>query len=175
MRIRRKSYRSLNIWCIVINSMIYCISPSSCQVWSPISVKDTFYLGPQLAPDVTNVSRDGGYSALINGKIVWLYDDTECMNLEGTQLSFISNTASVANEPNSNISLVKDFGVTMIGKDDYGRPQYAILADATVGTGGWIPFLPDELEFNMRGTGHERIAICKNSFGNRLLLIENKS
>ena len=124
-------------------------------------VKNITYIGPQSTPEVTNVSRDGGYSVLINGNIVWLYDDTECMGYAGNQLSFVSNTAAYAHQPNKNESTVKDFGVVMVGKDQYGRKEYAILADKTVGTGGWIPFMQDELDFNKQKNGEERVAICE--------------
>ncbi|MCJ1286985.1 hypothetical protein MMC26_006332 [Xylographa opegraphella] len=134
------------------------IVPVLCEPWTQISIKNTTLLGPQLTPDVTNVSRDGGYSALINGNIVWLYDDSECIGYEGNQLSFVSNTAAVAN-PNQNISTVKDFGVVMVGSDNHGRKEYAILANDTVGTGGWVPFQPDELQFNNKMKGRERVAI----------------
>lgn len=130
------------------------------QPWTPIVVKNITYIGPQSSPEVTNVSRDGGNSALINGNIVWLYDDTECMGYAGNQLSFISNTAAYAHQSNKNESTVKDFGVVMVGKDQYGRKEYAILAEKTVGTGGWIPFMQDELDFNKQKNGEERLAIC---------------
>ena len=39
---------------------------------SLVSVKNVTFLGPQLSPDVEDVSRDGGYSVLVNGNIVWL-------------------------------------------------------------------------------------------------------
>ena len=133
------------------------------QAWTPIVVKNVTQLGPQVAPDVTDVSRDGGYSALINGKIVWLYDDTECLDSGGNQLSFVSNTAAYASEPNKNLSILQDFGVQAVGKDKKtGKTDYAILADTTVGTGGWVPFLPDELAFNDKKNGVERVAICES-------------
>ena len=143
----------------MVGLVISAFVPSLCEPWTQISVKNVTILGPQLAPDVTNVSRDGGYSALINGNIVWLYDDTECMGFTGNQLSFVSNTAAIANL-NQNLSTVKDFGVVMVGNDIYGRKEYAILANDTVGTGGWIPFQPDELQFNNKMKGQERVAIC---------------
>lgn len=121
-------------------------------------------LGPQLSPDVTDVSRDGGYTALINGNIVWLYDDTECFDREGAQISFISNTAAYSSQPNVNLSSVTDFGVVDAGKDQNGESKLAILADTTVGTGGWVPFQPDELEFNKQKNGQERVAICSFVF-----------
>ena len=143
----------------MVSLVIFTVVPVFCEPWTQISVKSTTFLGPQLTPDVTNVSRDGGYSALINDNIVWLYDDTECMGYAGNQLSFVSNTAAVAS-PNQNISTVEDFGVVMVGNDNHGRKEYAILANDTVGTGGWIPFQPDELQFNNKMKGRERVAIC---------------
>ena len=131
------------------------------QAWTPIVVKKVTDLGPQLTSDVTNVSRDGGYSALINGNIVWLYDDTECMDSQGNQLSFVSNTAAYANYPDSNVANVADFGVVNLGTNPNGSPKTAILAHTTVGTGGWIPFQPDELQYNEQMNGKERVAICK--------------
>lgn len=120
-------------------------------------VKDVIQLGPQITPDVTRVSRDGGYSVLLDGRIVWLYDDTECMDLGGNQLSFVSNTAAYANDPNKNLSMLQDFGVQATGREK----NYAILADKTVGTGGWISFSDDELYFNKERKAKERVAICK--------------
>ena len=134
---------------------------SSVCCWTPIFVKKVTELGPQISPDVTDVSRDGGYSSLINGNIVWIYDDTECFDQEGTQISFISNTAAYSAQPNQNISNLVDFGVIEVGKDKNGQPKRAILADTTVGTGGWIPFGADELDFNDKRKGQERVAICK--------------
>lgn len=131
------------------------------QAWTPIVVKNVTTLGPQLTPDVTNVSRDGGYSALINGNIIWLYDDTECMDTQGNQLSFVSNTAAYANQPGSDVATVTDFGVVNLGTNPDGSPKTAILAHTTVGTGGWIPFQPDELQYNEQMKGKERVAICK--------------
>lgn len=134
------------------------------ETWTQITVKNMTQLGPQLTPRVTYVSRDGGFSVLVNGAIVWLYDDTECMSFEGAQLSFVSNTAAFADQSSTNISLVQDFGVEMVGEDQYGRKEYAILANTTVGTGGWIPFQQDELEFNKEMQGRERVAICELHF-----------
>ena len=131
------------------------------SMYTPIKIKSIKPLGPQLSPDVTNVSRDGGYSSLVNGRIIWTYDDTECFDESGQQLSFISNTASYSDQPDKNISTVADFGVIEVGKDENGKPKKAILADETVGTGGWIPFQADELDFNNRNKGNERVAICK--------------
>jgi len=152
---------SLDCWVLVFVLTLHATSVLS-QSWTPIIVKSVTQLGPQLTPDVTNVSRDGGHSVLINGNIVWLYDDTECMGFAGDQLSFISNTAAYADQPNTNVSTVQDFGVVMVGEDKYGRKQYAILADKTVGTGGWIPFLQDELDFNNKHRNGQRVAICRS-------------
>ncbi|KAI4222904.1 MAG: hypothetical protein LQ349_007537 [Xanthoria aureola] len=128
--------------------------------WTPIVVKNIVQLGPQITPDVTQVSRDGGYSVLLSGQIIWLYDDTECLDRDGKQLSFVSNTAAYAKEANKNVSMLVDFGVEAVGKDKKtGQTNYAILADTTVATGGWISFSRDELEFNDKRKGVERVAI----------------
>ena len=83
------------------------------------------------------------------------------MDLQGDQLSFVSNTASYQTVNDSNVSAVTDFGVLDLGKDQNGSPKTAILAGTTVGTGGWIPFQPDELDFNEQMNGKEIVAICK--------------
>jgi len=143
---------------------LYILLIISTQAYTPIVIKNITALGPQLTPDVSNVSRDGGYSALIDGNIVWLYDDTECMNMGGhKQLSFVSNTASYSYRPTEYVTTVSDFGVVDLGKEQDGTPKNAILADTTVGTGGWIPFQPDELHFNHQMQGEERVAICEQS------------
>jgi len=145
----------------MLSNLVYInLMPVLAEPWTQIGVKDITLIGPQLTPDVTNVSRDGGYSVLINDNIVWLYDDTECMGYAGDQLSFVSNTAALS-YPNQNISTVDDFGVVEVGQDRYGRKETAILANDTVGTGGWIPFMTDELQFNDAHKGNERVAICK--------------
>ncbi len=133
--------------------------------WTPIVVKNIVQLGPQITPDVTRVSRDGGYSVLLSGQIIWLYDDTECLDRDGKQLSFVSNTAAYAKDANKNVSMLVDFGVEAVGKDKKtGQTNYAILADTTVATGGWISFSRDELEFNDKRKGVERVAICTICF-----------
>ena len=134
---------------------------------TPIAVKNVTALGPQLTPAVTNVSRDGGYSALINGNIVWLYDDTECMDTQGNQLSFVSNTAAYVDQPSNNVATIADFGVVKLGTNPNGSPKTAILAHTTVGTGGWIPFQPDELQYNEQMNGKERVAICTPHWSSR--------
>ena len=156
----RGSHKDPDHWWKI--AVLLCLSfrPVISEPWTQINVKNIILLGPQLTPDVTNVSRDGGYSALIDGQIVWLYDDTECLGYAGNQLSFVSNTAAYS-YPNQNISIIQDFGVVMVGEDAYGRKEYAILANDTVGTGGWIPFLSDELQFNDNNKGQERVAICE--------------
>lgn len=148
---------------VILSLIALCIALGPfTQAWNPIIVKNVTTLGPQLSPDVTDVSRDGGYSVLINGNIIWLYDDTECMDLDGGQLSFVSNTAAYQTfNKNGNVSTVADFGVVNLGKNNNGSPKTAILAGTTVGTGGWIPFQPDELDFNQQMNGKERVAICE--------------
>ena len=146
--------------CLALFGLIYFVLPAASEPWTRITIESTTLLGPQLTPDVTNVSRDGGYSALINDNVVWLYDDTECMGYAGNQLSFVSNTAAMSHL-DQGAAAVQDFGVVEVGEDVHGRTEFAILANDTVGTGGWVPFEPDELTFNDRKKGAERIAICK--------------
>ena len=157
-----KDYMSMP-FCPLFPQLLTCclILSALTQAWTPIVVKSVTTLGSQLTPDVSNVSRDGGYSALINGNILWLYDDTECMDTQGDQLSFVSNTAAYANQPDSNTATVTDFGVVDLGANTDGSPKNAILAHTTVGTGGWIPFQPDELQYNEQMKGKQRVAICK--------------
>lgn len=170
--------KNCNTYKISILACLYIIfSIVYGQTWTPVLVKEVTSLGPQYSPDVTNVSRDGGYSVLINGHILWLYDDTECMDLEGNQLSFVSNSAAYADRPNENISSVADFNTARVGVDASGGERYATVADPDVGTEGWIRFGADELDFNAEMTRKERVAICGfMAFGQtagygRLLLI----
>jgi hypothetical protein len=146
---------------IRILSLILLAASAAGEAWTPIVVKGVTELGPQHNPDVTGISRDGGSSVLLNGNIIWLFDDTECWSDTQTLLSFVSNTASFSQDPNGNISIVRDFGVVDVGEDSNGKSQYAILADKAVGTGGWIPFGKDELDFNQEKVGVERVAICE--------------
>ena len=156
-----RHYRSIRCLPTIVRLLIsFLISSVFAQASTPIIVRNVTLLGPQLSPDVTNVSRDGGYSALINGNIVWLYDDTECLDTQGHQLSFISNTAAYAKQPGSDVAPVTDFGVVNLGTNPDGSPKTAILAHTTVGTGGWIPFQKDELQYNEQMKGRERVAIC---------------
>ncbi|KAL9008502.1 MAG: hypothetical protein Q9173_006379 [Seirophora scorigena] len=154
---RRIAYETSNTLSIFL---CVCAVLAACAAWTPIVVKNVTELGPQISPDVTQVSRDGGYSVLLDGRIVWLYDDTECFDLGQKQRSFVSNTAAYARDPNKNVSMLQDFGVEAVGKEkNSGITDYAILADKTVGTGGWIAFSDDELYFNKERKGRERVAI----------------
>ena len=129
---------------------------------SLIQVLETLNLGPQLTPDLTNVSRDGGHSVMINGNVVWLYDDTECFSHEGKQLSFVSNTAAYAADLSDGVTSVQDFGVELVDHDSAGKADYAILEFGAVGDGGWIPFIDGEVQYNSDNEGKERIAICRS-------------
>ncbi|TKA74336.1 hypothetical protein B0A49_02931 [Cryomyces minteri] len=120
--------------------------------YTPVVVKNTTLLGPQISSDL-NVYRDGGHSVLINDKIVWLYDDTTCSSDSGQMLSFVSNTAAYSRNPNHNISTLTDFGIQTTGRGN------AILDSYSVADGGWVPFTQDEKDFNDRSNGKERVAI----------------
>ena len=149
-------HRACSILC---TSNIIAFLATLATTYTPIAVKKVTDLGPQLTPDVNDVSRDGGHSTLVNGNVVWLYDDTECFDKNGAQLSFVSNTASYSTQPSSNVTTVTDFGVVGVGHEKDGSPKNAILADTSVGTGGWVPFQADELEFNDQMKPRERVAI----------------
>lgn len=136
------------------------VIPVSGEPWTPIVVKDINTLGVQVSSDLTNVSRDGGHSVLLNNQIVWLYDDTECMSVKGRLLSFVSNTAAYASDLDSSICSVKDFGVEVVGENEDGHNETAILSHRAIGGGGWIPFGEDESDLNDKDKGKKRIAIC---------------
>ena len=164
------SWNNIKAWISVMATVVNLLKASSLlssltahPLAFTIIVQNVTFLGPQLNPDVTNVSRDGGYSVLINGRIVWLYDDTECMDSEGNQLSFVSNTAAyqAGDAGNDDISSVNNFGLASLGADKNGRSRMTILPNTDVGKGGWIPFQTDELRFNAQMKGKERVAICK--------------
>ena len=125
-----------------------------------LTVKNVTVLGPQHSTSVTNVSRDGGSSVLLNGKIVWLYDDTASRNRSGSILSFLSNTAAYSSEPNGSITLVRDFGVVLANQRDPFKLETGILAKDVVQNGGWIPFTEAEAEINKKDPTQERVAIC---------------
>ena len=132
------------------------LSMALAEPWTVVRVENIEFLGTQQTPDVTKVSRDGGFSCLINGnKAVWTYADTECFSSNGHQLSFLSNTAATS-EPNKNISLVHDYGIEIVE-----RGNRAILAGDVVGMGGWINLTREEYEFNEYNANRRRIAVCK--------------
>lgn len=132
-------------------------------IGSQLIISNVTNLGPLHSPDITGVSRDGGASVLLNSRILWIFDDTECLSATNQQLGFVSNSASYSSEPNGNISLLNNFGVVTAGNDEDGHKQYAIRAGGPIGTGGWIPFKKVELEFNGEQPGKDRIAICTSS------------
>ena len=139
--------------------LLFIITVSS-ESWTPIVVKNVTLLGSQSSKNVNSVSRDGGHSVLLNRRIIWLYDDTECISQDGQQLSFLSNTAAYASSLESGVLNVTDFGVIVVGKNAEGYNETAILSDQAVGDGGWIPFDKEESDFNQENKGTRRIAIC---------------
>ncbi|KAI9832687.1 MAG: hypothetical protein M1819_004273 [Sarea resinae] len=132
---------------------------SGATPWTPVVVKTTEIIGHQRTPDITNVSRDGGFSFLIEDKVVWVYDDTQCMSEQGRILSFVSNSAAYASNVEDTISEVRDFHIEEV-RGAQGREGRAIeQGDAVNGGGGWIPFNQDEIDFNNDHRNRERIAI----------------
>ncbi|KAI9803291.1 MAG: hypothetical protein M1825_002082 [Sarcosagium campestre] len=138
---------------LIINAFTTAAAP-----WTPVVVKEVKVIGTQVTPNLTQVSRDGGTSVLLNDKITWLYDDTECRSQTGKQLSFISNTAAYSTDLENNVTTVKDGGLVLVSNEK-GKKEYAILADKTVGNGGWIPFGKEEVDYNGKNQGKQRIAI----------------
>ncbi|KAI9737001.1 MAG: hypothetical protein M1834_000590 [Cirrosporium novae-zelandiae] len=129
------------------------------STWTSIKVKSVTEYGSQTS-NVTSVSRDGGSSVLINNRIIWLYDDTESLSTDGDQLAFVSNSAAYANAANENIRAVEDYEVIKSGKDKNGNQQWAIIGNVTAPDGrGWIPLLPQEVEFNNQSKGLQRLAL----------------
>lgn len=139
---------------------LYLFAYVSADAWTPIVVKNIKLLGTQVSLNLTDVSRDGGHSVLLSNRIVWIYDDTECTSLDGTLLSFLSNTAAYASNLESTALTVEDDGVVTVGKNKKGKIENAILDDEAVKSGGWIPFTKEEADFNNINKGKERIAIC---------------
>ena len=147
--------------CFVILGCSSITTAMSSERWTPVVVNNVTILGPQNAPNVTNVSRDGGHSVLLSNRVTWLYDDTQCMSQTGKIISFISNTAAISSKRASDSTTVEDYGIVEIGKDALGSRLNAILEETVVGYGGWIPFSENEIKFNTAKNGRERIAICE--------------
>ena len=123
-------------------------------------VKNVTLLGPQRSTTVTNLSRDGGSSVLLNGNIVWLYDDTASRDKNGDIISFLSNTAAYSSEPNGSVTLVRDFGVVLANQSNPFQLETGILATEVVQNGGWIPFTEEEAAVNQKDASQKRVAIC---------------
>ncbi|KAI9789947.1 MAG: hypothetical protein M1833_002141, partial [Piccolia ochrophora] len=149
--------RPLVLFSLLLSAQIVRPAP-----WSPVVVRDVKVIGIQKTPNITKVSRDGGVSVLLNGKIIWLYADTECLSRTGKQLSFVSNTGAYAAELDASVTTVQDGGLVLAGHEK-GQKEYAILADKTVGDGGWVPFGKEEIDYNSRNQGKHRIAIWPGS------------
>lgn len=146
----------MSLYLTLLNTLCLC----TVAIAQSLIIGNITHLGPLHSPDVTGVSRDGGTSVLLNGRITWIFDDTECLSEANQQLGFVSNSASHNKEPNANISSLQDFGIVNTGKNSQGKSEYAIRAGGSVGTGGWIPFKHTELDFNREDSGKSRVAIC---------------
>jgi len=111
---------------------------------SPVKVKHVTPIGIQHSKQVPNVHRDGGHSVLLSGKVIWLYDDTECRGAGGKLDSFVPNSATYQTDSNGDLTAVRDF-----------------TEDGTV-RNAWIPFTDEERRFNEQENGGKRIAICRS-------------
>ena len=130
-----------------------------------LTVKKVTILGAQHSTSVTNISRDGGSSVLLNGNVVWLYDDTASRNRSGGIISFLSNTAAYSSDPNGSVTSVRDFGALLVNQSDPFKLETGILAHDVVKNGGWIPFNETETETNRKDPMQERVAICMCCMG----------
>ena len=83
---------------------------------SLVTVKNVTLLGPQVNPGLPGLSRDGGASVLLDGKVIWLFDDTQVLSGTGQLELFLSNTASYSYDPNKNITVLQDFGTPVAQK-----------------------------------------------------------
>ena len=133
---------------------------------SRIDIKNVTYLGPQISPQLPGVgpsslSRDGGASVLVNGNVVWLFDDTQVTSDAEELLLFVSNTAAYSHNPDGNLTLLKDFGISTAAGQSGAPGGQSLNIDKALSAGGWIPFTKDELLFNRQDPGKERVAICK--------------
>ena len=131
------------------------------DTWTPIVVRDITRLGPQKSTGVQDLSRDGGHSVLLNRRIVWLYNDTECFSDNSSQLLFVLNTAAYTLDPQADAATVLDFGTVDVGADADGNTYCTLLADKVVSGGGWIHFTAEERGFNSEHGGDKRVVICR--------------
>lgn len=126
-----------------------------------IQVKNISYLGPQISPQLSGLSRDGGASVLLNDHVIWLFDDTQIISKDGELITFMSNTAAYSHAPKTNLTLLQNFGIATLGKQRPNQSGDSVTLDESFSNGGWIPFTEDELAINRQNPGRERVAICK--------------
>ena len=101
-----------------------------------IHIKNAFYLEWQVSPQLPGLSRDGGTSVLLNGRLVWLFDDTE-VTPRMMSYSFLCPTPLHAPVLLRNITLLRNFGIFASGKLSTAQEQ-AMTAYQTLSDGGWI-------------------------------------
>jgi hypothetical protein len=75
--------------------------------------KNVFYLGQQISPQLPGLSRDSRASVLLNGRLVWLFDDTEVTSKDDELPILMSNAAAYSHAPKGNIILL--FGIFVSG------------------------------------------------------------
>jgi hypothetical protein len=90
------------------------ISPFAiCQQHSGLlSVRDVKELGLQENHKAIRTSREGGHSVLINGRVVWLYDNTKQLGKGGTAVSHRRVSAAYSTDPDKRIRLIEDISLT---------------------------------------------------------------
>lgn len=127
------------------------------QVVGLITIKNVTIIGAQTNPGLA-VSRDGGVSVLLNGKVLWLFDDTTVTNSSGTLVSFSSNSAAIASNSND-VTALQDISYASV---DTGGTKAAFQKNAGDQISDWILLSPSELVFNQNQTSGLRMAICES-------------
>jgi hypothetical protein len=98
-----------------------------------IHIKGVFCLKWQINPQLPRLSRDGGASVLLNGHLIWLFDDTEVT----PGVVDCSNTTVYSHAPERNITLLRNFGIFTSGKLRTAQER-AVIAYQTLSDGGWM-------------------------------------
>jgi hypothetical protein len=80
--------------------------PIAEQSQSETHIKNVFYLGPQISPQLPGLSRGGGASILLNGHVILLFHDTAVTFKVEELLIFVSDTAAYRHAPERNITLL---------------------------------------------------------------------
>ena len=90
-----------------------------------VIVENVTVIGSQGDSQLT-VSRDGGVSVCLSGKILWIFDDTTITNTSGNLVCFLSNSAALSSNAN-NVTALQDISSPAA---DEGETQAVLQNDA---------------------------------------------